>query len=239
MSSGDFDQHQLDNDFRQACSLGNIDEVKRNIENKIVDINTPEKYEQFTGLHMACQHQKTQVIEYLLNNNANVNCINGLGETPIVLALKVDKKQHKKQTQLDPTDAENRNKTVKLLIEAGADLDIGYSKDVDSKSKPKAIHCAVILGDCNIIRKLVTKSPALINQKDEFGQYPMHYASKYNKVFAMQELLASGAELEPTDNNGLTPFHVACDNANLDAVQFILDQGITFNLCNVSLHSDL
>lgn len=232
MSAGDFDQHQLDNDFRQACSLGNLDEVIRNITNKIVDINVADKYEEFTGLHMACEHGgNPEIVEYLLKNNANVNCQNSLGETPIITILKVENANQKKnKKKIDSKslieESEKRNKITQLLISYGADLEIGYSKDSSmSKSKPKAIHCSVIYGDINIIRKLLVKSPSLISSKDELGQYPIHYASKYNKVFAMQELLASGSELEPKDNNGYTPFHVACDNANLDAVQFILDQG--------------
>ena len=193
--------------------------MKRNITSKVVDINVADKYEQFTGLHMACEHQHYHVIQELLKNNADVNCQNSLAETPLIIALKVDKKKK------NEIDSEKRNKIVQLLIEYGADLELGYSKDIDSKSKPTAIHCAVILGDINIIRKLLTNKPTLISSQDESGRYPMHYAAKFNKVFAMQELIANGAEIEPIDNAGYTPFHVACDHAKLDAVQFLLDQG--------------
>eukprot|EP01083_Nonionella_stella_P089045 248446_1 len=219
MSAGNFDQHQLDNDFRQACSLGNLSHVQEAIASKTVDVNVADKYEQFTGLHMACEHGgHYEIVEYLLQNNANVNCQNSLGETPIVIALKLGKKK-------DQIDFSKRNKIVQLLLSNGADLSIGYSSDIDSLGKPKAIHCAVILGDVNILRKLLFTKSSLISCLDALGRYPIHYASKYNKILAMQELLALGSQLEPTDNEGYTPFHVACDCKHIDAVQFILDQG--------------
>lgn len=128
----EYDQHQIENDFRQACSLGNLADVKKAIEEQKVGVDVADKYEQFTGLHMACEgNAHYKVIEYLLKHEANVNCQNALGETPLVILLKPDKK-HKIDQSLT---SEARVKIVDLLLSHGADLDLGYSKDVDSDSK--------------------------------------------------------------------------------------------------------
>ena len=235
----DYDQHQIENDFRQACALGNLSDVKKAIEEQGVGVNVADKYEQFSGLHMACEgNARLKVIEYLLQNDADVNCQNALGETPLVILLKPDKK-HKVDRSLT---AETRTKMVELLLSHGADVDLGYSKDIesDSKAMPQAIHCAVMIGDIGSIRKMVLQKPSLISSADKLGRLPIHYAAKYGAVFAMQELLSLGAELESVDNDGFTPFHTACDWSKLDAVQFILDQGLSafaiFTLSEVVLY---
>ncbi len=110
---------------------------------------------------------------------------------------------------------------IELLLLYGAHLDIGYTKDINSKSQPKAIHCAVILGDINIIRQLLNKNAKLIECKDLNGAYPIHYAAKYNKVFAMQELIAYGSKL------GDQPLHIACQHKVKDIipiVSFLINQ---------------
>merc|ERR1719242_1569013 len=85
---------------------------------------------------MAAEHNHYEILQYLLKNNANVNCQNALGETPIIIALKFDAKS---KSKLDFTLI---NKMIDLLIEHGADLTLGHSKDIDSKALPSTIHCA-------------------------------------------------------------------------------------------------
>ena len=62
-----------------------------------------------------------------------------------------------------------------------------------------------------VLRDILTEAPHLANVKDSIdmhraaGCYPLHTAAGYANVHALRELIAAGADLNSTKNNGVTP----------------------------------
>jgi len=49
----------------------------------------------------------------------------------------------------------------------------------------------------------------LLNERDELGCTPLHYASKEGHLVAIDDLLKLGAVINPKDNNKNSPLHFA------------------------------
>ncbi|XP_060560318.1 myotrophin-like [Ruditapes philippinarum] len=80
---------------------GDIDAVKKEIENKKGDINT--EVQGRTALHFAADYGQTDVITCLLDNGADINKPDKHGISPLLAAI-----------------WENHTDAVKLLLERGA-----------------------------------------------------------------------------------------------------------------------
>lgn len=49
----------------------------------------------------------------------------------------------------------------------------------------------------------------LLNERDDFGCTPLHYASKEGRLNAIDDLLRLGAQINPKDNEKKSPLHFA------------------------------
>lgn len=49
----------------------------------------------------------------------------------------------------------------------------------------------------------------LLNEKDDLGCTPLHYASKEGYLSAIEDLISLGAMLNPKNNERQSPFHFA------------------------------
>ena len=75
----------LPEQFFNACKSGNLPDVKRICETKRlhIDVVSPEGW---TGLIMSCFNQHVDVINYLIENKANVNATNKKGTSVFMYA---------------------------------------------------------------------------------------------------------------------------------------------------------
>lgn len=87
--------------------LSNVYTVEEMLSQKSVNIQERDETHQKTALHRSLQSGRTESLELLLQHGANVNAIDGYGETPTHYAA-------------DSVILE----VVKLLVGAGADLNI-------------------------------------------------------------------------------------------------------------------
>jgi transient receptor potential cation channel subfamily A protein 1 len=51
---------------------------------------------------------------------------------------------------------------------------------------------------------------ALLDERDDFGCTPLHYASKEGHLLALEDLIRYGATPSLKNNNKQSPFHFAC-----------------------------
>ena len=88
----------------------------------------------------------------------------------------------------------------------------GHDKASDSAQKSLAL----------VLRDMLAEYPHLANQRDTFdahraaGGYPLHTAAAYANVHAVRELIAAGADLDVTNNNGVTPLSIASQNGHVE-----------------------
>lgn len=152
----------------------------------------------FTPLHTACQNGYVDVVNLLLDREADVEIIDNDGWTPLYTAC-----------------VNGRLEIVKLLLNRGADF------TMTSHFKFTPLHAASQKGHFEIL--LNRGANFAIANKD--GWTPLHSACQNGHFEIVKLLLDRGADLTITDDYEWTPFYVACQNGHNGIVKLLLDRG--------------
>lgn len=162
------------------------------------DINIKNKHEfENPALLEAVYQEKSEVVEALLNYNAEPNCTNKWKETPLEVACRNSDLQ-----------------SVKNLIKHGADINSRNS------CKDTPLITASSFDNLEII-KILLENGAEINAKDHFESTPLHNSVRSNYTNCALELIKVGAEIN-CDDEGETALTLAVDNENLALIQALL-----------------
>lgn len=148
-----------------------------------------------SALHIAARFKRKDVIKELLKKpNINIDAVDHQGYTPLLRAI---------------TSPESDFQTVKILLEAGADI----RKETNLKEQP--LHLAASTCNPKVI-KLLLEYKAEINCLDKHGHSPLYTAVKDSVEFnraAIKALLDGGATVFlPSETD--SPLHVALGRHN-------------------------
>nr|CAH7769071.1 unnamed protein product [Callosobruchus chinensis] len=153
-------------------------------------LNAKNKYN-ITPLHSAVYGGNLNVIEYLVEKNADINAKDKDGLIPLHVA------------------AEYGNlEAVKYFIEKGIDVNV---KD-GCGSTP--LHMAALYGNLEIVEYLVVRG-ADINAEAKgifYSGTSLHMAAKGGNLEVVEYLVKRGAYLSAEDKDGMTLLHVAAEN---------------------------
>uniref|UniRef100_A0A672TD64 Serine/threonine-protein phosphatase 6 regulatory ankyrin repeat subunit A-like n=1 Tax=Sinocyclocheilus grahami TaxID=75366 RepID=A0A672TD64_SINGR len=156
-----------------------------------------------TPLHAAAFTDHVECLQLLLGHNAQVNCVDAGGKTPLMMA------------------AENgQTNAVEVLVSsAKADLTL------QDANKNTALHLACSKGHETsallILEKITDRN--LINSTNAALQTPLHVAARNGLTVVVQELLAKGASVLAVDENGYTPALACAPNKDVaDCLALIL-----------------
>jgi len=101
-----------------ACQNDNINIAKFLVKNG-ADINARNKEEQSSALHIAITNYNYSMMKFLLDSGANINIVNRKGETPLIMACKINNKyiaeyllEKKAEKKLKDYES-NKNKYIK------------------------------------------------------------------------------------------------------------------------------
>ena len=217
----------------EAVKKENIKEVKRLIQAG-ANINAKDKKGK-TPLHFAAQQGNFELVKLLIENGADVNAKDNAWITPLHLAA-----------------YSNQVKVVRFLVEKGADVDASdyflwrtyyYTTDsslfnylvkksdfVESEyvlnpSPSLYIYIAAIVGDLNRVKKYSAHLKN-INIRDSIFQIPLlHYAVAGGNVEVIKYLLSKGADINISDNDGITPIHIAAGTGQIEALKYLIENG--------------
>lgn len=157
-----------------------------------------------TPLYLAAQNNSPKVAKLLIDNGANIEAKDNQGRTLLSIASRF-----------------NCIDTVRLLIEAGADVnqvieDIGYTP----------LHCAAFESSIELIELLINSgAKETINHLAEVNQTPLIIALIKNRIDVMEFLISKGADVNQLDLHGKSLLHLAVEKNNVEAVELLVNSG--------------
>ena len=94
------------------------------------------------------------------------------------------------------------------------------------------IHICCWNGTLDGLNELIAAGGVDINESGEYGNTPLHRASRNGHSEAVNVLVRAGAEVNKTNEFGGTPLYYASDNGHLEVVNVLVAAGAEVNKTN-------
>jgi ankyrin repeat protein len=199
-------------------------------------------------LFLAAEWGQTDVVEVLLEYNADVN---------LQYLLQEEEDSMSGFTPLVATLSEKHGGAARLLLEAGADtsvkptnglLPLTYAKttellrmvlefrpdltlrDTDGDTVLNAIMHRPTIELADV--KLLVHAGIDVNAANKDGRTTLHKAIDWDELDIARFLLRRGADIELSALNAGTPLHLACWSGSLAGVRLLKDAGADINIVN-------
>ena len=179
---------------------GDLSTIEFLVEKEHVDLNYDG--ESYNPMLTAARCRQLDIVKYLVEHGANVNCKNYQGNTPLHFAA----------------ERELREDIVKYLIEQGADL------NVVNKDGYTPFHFIILKGNLNNI-KFCVEHGANINLPDKNGNTPLHMLilkKEYYSFDIIKYLIQQGADLTTENNDENNPLELAIEKEKSEIAKYIL-----------------
>lgn len=182
-----------------------------------IDVNAKDG-DGYTPLHRAIFYNKLDSINALLTNE-NINL-----EEKLPYNTKIDNWYIGGATPLMLASYLGYDHIVDLLLKKGADI-----RARDEVDGSMSIHIASANGRLNVIRTLLNYDDTIINENDNKGNSPLHWASMKDKTDTVKLLIENGADVEAVDKDWWTPLHYAAAFATFDTIKTLVGFGANVN----------
>ncbi|CAF3561497.1 unnamed protein product [Rotaria sp. Silwood1] len=246
----------------EACRNGDLVKVKK--------IITPENINaqdilgrKSTPLHFSSGFGRKEIVEYLLNQNANVHMKDDGGLIPLHNAASFGHAEvvqlllnyHSDVNALDNwnysplAEAASKGKVdvCLILLQHGADPNIKNSDGksaldlADSSTRPvltgeyrkDELLEAARSGNEEKLLSLLTLANVNCHASDGRKSTPLHLAAGYNRLTICKILLEHGADVLCKDKGGLVPLHNAASYGHYEVAELLIKHGAQVNACDL------
>ncbi|XP_055707282.1 transient receptor potential cation channel subfamily A member 1 isoform X3 [Phlebotomus papatasi] len=203
-------QHDLSTPVHLACAQGALDIVKLMFtlqpKEKKISLSCTD-VQKMTPLHCASMFDHPDIVEYLVANGADINALDKEHRSPLLLAA-----------------SRGGWRTVHSLIRLGANISL---KDANNRN---VLHLVIMNGGrLEEFAMEVSKTQSqthllqLLNEKDNTGCSPLHYASREGHIKSLENLIRLGACINLKNNNNESPLHFAARYGRFNTVRQLLD----------------
>ncbi|CAH2035066.1 unnamed protein product, partial [Iphiclides podalirius] len=212
-------QHDLSTPVHLACAQGALKIVElmfkmQEKEKKACLVSCD--VQKMTPLHCAAMFDHPDVVGYLIAEGSDINPLDKEKRSPLLLAA-----------------SRAGWRTVHKLIGLGADIEL---KDINSRN---LLHLVVMNGGrledfaINCKDRCEKSLSLLLNEKDNTGCSPLHYASREGHIKSSRNLIRLGACINPKNNKNESPlhfaarygrYHTACQLLDSDKGTFIINE---------------
>ncbi|CAH2985204.1 unnamed protein product [Chilo suppressalis] len=212
-------QHDLSTPVHLACAQGALEIVKLMFtmqpKEKMACLTSCD-VQKMTPIHCAAMFDHPDIVNYLISEGSDINPLDKERRSPLLLAA-----------------SRAGWRTVHTLIRLGADIQL---KDINSRN---VLHLVVMNGGrledfAASCKDRCEKSLAeLLNEKDNTGCSPLHYASREGHIRSLENLIKLGACINLKNNNNESPlhfaarygrYHTACQLLDSDKGTFIINE---------------
>lgn len=190
--------------------------------------------QKMTPLHCAAMFDHAEIVDYLV-----IHCLKFISNFQFIcltdILIRFCFRQVNEGADINALDREIRSplllaasrsgwKTVHTLIRLGAQISL---KDINSRN---VLHLVIINGGrLDEFAREVSKTEYssqlqhLLNEKDNSGCCPLHYASREGHIRSLENLIQLGACINLKNNNNESPLHFAARYGRYNTVKQLLD----------------
>jgi ankyrin repeat protein len=182
--------------------------IQQHLELNPSEIDSVEELFNWTALHYAVFHNRSDVVNLLCEKGADLNIQNKHGLTPVLCAAE-----------------KNFTSIVRILVKKGANIKITDNQGFS------LLHKAVLSSNLDLVQYLLSctneegELSLDINAVSEEGFTPLHQAALHGSNKIIKLLLANGASVESISRQKATPLHLAATKDHVRAVELLLENG--------------
>lgn len=187
--------------LHRAAQSGSLEDVQRLLASG-TDVTARTRHgdvDGVTALHLAAGDRRNpEVVSCLLSAGADKDAVTSAGKTPLHLCLS--------ETEFGHDTADNTDRTVSLLVSAGADI---TRPDIDGDT---VLHVACRNARCSAAVPLLCNLGGDVNAKNRLGRSPLHHACLQVSPLTpghIRCLTAHGADVHARDDRGDAAIHLA------------------------------
>ncbi|XP_022317392.2 transient receptor potential cation channel subfamily A member 1-like isoform X2 [Crassostrea virginica] len=212
----DIQQEDKSTALHFACAQGglNIIQMMRQLQpEKFITASKKGDILKMTPLHRAALFNHVNVVKFLIDEGVEINAVDAQKRTPLLLAA-----------------SKGAWKTVHLLLESGADISLK-----DNKNR-NFLHLAIKYGGKlnQFSVQSIKHFKNLLNEKDDYGCTPLHYASREGYLVALDDLIEMGAVVNPKNKDKQSPLHFAARYGRYNTCRRLLNSRLGPNIINES-----
>ncbi|KAL4233750.1 hypothetical protein ACF0H5_008430 [Mactra antiquata] len=193
--------------LHQCARMDDVESAKillSNMGNDIKKINELDK-DGLTPLHYAARYHQLHIVKLLVEKGASLSVTDEEGLTPLHFAARF--KHGGKKPKVEDDDEEEGDQ-------------IDGIKPSDTAED--------LVAQSSVIHYLINKH-ADINERDIYGQTPLHYACMRGNEIACKELLNyPSLTLEAVDKQGMTALHMAASHKQCGIVKLLIKKKASF-----------
>ncbi|XP_027850754.2 serine/threonine-protein phosphatase 6 regulatory ankyrin repeat subunit A isoform X2 [Aphis gossypii] len=179
-----------------------------------------------TPLHLACRSCQADIVGQLIDfvkskqgdevANSYVNSVNEDGASALHYAANI------KQTEVNPSKPNNDAKVIKLLFEAGADINLRTKQHHET-----ALHFCAVAGNNEVLTAMLngmspTEIQQSMNRQSSVGWTPLLIACHRGHMSLVNTMLNNHARVDVFDNEGRSALHLAAERGYLKVCDALL-----------------
>ena len=205
-----------------ACA-GNLKGIKKALANKKLLLSLDDE-KGWSPLHYASHYSKAKIVQVILDAGItpNIKSVPPQGKKQNDWNLALEEDEENKNPIVYPMDVAEgpfRTKIINSLIAKGGKF---YAEDL-------SMHQAVQMQDIDEIECLLEDDSIKINERDNRGWMPIHYAVEIGNVNILKLLVdnkanVNGSTFEP-ELDQLNPWEIANDNENEEMLKYLVSKG--------------